>query len=68
MVAYAWDWVPKTDPNGLLEMPGSRTATSPDIHWYFANSPSMACPGGFGDEEAIRGVWMVDKKEKEVEH
>ncbi len=65
---YAWNWVRTTDSNAYLEMPGSRTATSPDIHWYFANSPSMACPGGFGDEEAIREVWMVDKKEKEVEH
>jgi hypothetical protein len=57
---YAWDWVRKTDPNGFLQMPGSRTATSPDIHWYFANDPSPACPTGFGDEEAIRAVWAAD--------
>jgi hypothetical protein len=30
---YAWDWVRKTDPNGFLEMPGSRTASSRDIRW-----------------------------------
>ena len=27
---YAWDWVRKTDPNGYLQMPGSRTVRSPD--------------------------------------
>ena len=26
---YAWDWVRKTDPNGYLQMPGSRTVRSP---------------------------------------
>ena len=26
---YGWDWVRKTDPNGHLEMPGSRTLRSP---------------------------------------
>ena len=35
--------------------------TSPDIHWYFANNRSPACPGGFGDEDAIRAVWAADK-------
>ena len=49
----------KTDPNGFVQMPGSRTASSPDIHWYFANDPSPACPTGFGDEEAIRAVWAA---------
>ncbi len=57
---YAWDWVRKTDPNGFLEMPGSRTATSADIHWYFANDPCAACPTGFGDEDAIRAIWAAD--------
>jgi hypothetical protein len=41
-------------------MPGSRTATSPDTRWYFANNPSPAVPTGLGDEEAIRAVWMGD--------
>ena len=58
---YAWDWVRKTDPNGYLQMPGSRTASSPDIHWYFANNPSPACPTGMGDEDAIRAVWAADE-------
>ena len=57
---YAWDWVRKTDPNGFLQMPGSRTASSPDIRWYFANNASPAVPTGFGDEEAIRAVWAAD--------
>jgi hypothetical protein len=43
-------------------MPGSRTCTSPDIHWYFANNPSTACPKGFGDEDAIRAVWAAKGK------
>jgi hypothetical protein len=47
-------------PNGYLEMPGSRTATSPDTRWYFANNPSPAVPNGMGDEEAIRAVWAAD--------
>jgi hypothetical protein len=58
---YAWDWVRKTDPNGYLEMPGSRTATSAETRWYFANNPSPAVPQGLGDEDAIRAIWMADK-------
>jgi hypothetical protein len=57
---YAWNWVRTTDANGYLEMPGSRTASSPDIHWYFANNPSPAVPTGLGDERAIRAIWMAD--------
>jgi len=57
---YAWDWVRNTDPNGWLEMPGSRTARSPDTQWYFANNPSSAVPTGLGDEGAIRAVWTTD--------
>ena len=56
---YAWYWVRKTDPNGYLEMPGSRTATSPETRWYIANNPSPAVPTGLGDEEAIRAVWAA---------
>jgi hypothetical protein len=57
---YAWDWVRDTDSNGYLEMPGSRTATSPDTKWYFANNPSPTVPTGLGDEDAIEAVWKVD--------
>ncbi len=59
---YAWDWVRKTDTNGWLEMPGSRTVTSPLDYrrWYFANNPSAAVPEGLGDEAAIHAVWSAD--------
>jgi len=59
---YAWDWVRTTDPNGYLQMPGSRTVRSPldGRRWYFANRPSRAVPDGLGDEEAIRAIWADD--------
>ncbi len=58
---YAWDWVRKTDSNGFLQMPGSRTLAYPVGHkrWYYANQPSPAVPDGFGDEAAIRAVWAA---------
>ncbi len=57
-LAYARDWVRRTDSNGFLEMPGSRTLAYPvdGKHWYYANEPSAAVPGGFGDESAIRSI------------
>ncbi len=60
---YAWNWVRQTDPNGYLEMPGSRTMRSPLDHrsWYYANAPSAAVPQGLDDEEAIRSIWAADK-------
>jgi hypothetical protein len=56
---YAVNWVRSTDPNGFLEMPGSRTMRSPIDHrsWYSANVPSPAVPDGLGDEVAIRAIW-----------
>lgn len=59
---YAWDWVRQTDPNGWLQMPGSRTLVSPldRKRWYYANNPSAAVPEGYGDEEAIKAVWTAD--------
>jgi hypothetical protein len=59
---YAWNWVRRNDPNGYLEMPGSRTETSPIDHrrWYSANDPSPAVPDGLGDEDAIRAIWKSD--------
>jgi hypothetical protein len=56
---YARDWVHTTDPNGFLQMPGSRTMRSPrdGKRWYYANSPSPSVPDGLGDEEAIRAIW-----------
>jgi hypothetical protein len=59
---YAWEWVRKADPNGFLQMPGSRTLRSPrdDHRWYFANTPSPATPRGYGQEETIRAIWAAD--------
>jgi pimeloyl-ACP methyl ester carboxylesterase len=63
---YAWDWVRKTDPNGHLQMPGSRTERSPldGRRWYYANQPSRAVPDGLGDEETIRAIWTADASGK----
>lgn len=60
---YAWNWLRTNDPNGHLEMPGSRTETSPLNHrrWYYANDPSAAVPDGLGDEDAIRAIWKSDR-------
>ena len=60
---YAWDWIRETDPNGFLQMPGSRVLHSPvdERHWYFANTPSAATPDGFDQEETIKAIWTVDK-------
>jgi hypothetical protein len=56
---YAWDWVRRTDTNGILQMPGSRTLASPQDKqwWYHANDPSPVVPEGYGDEGAIRSIW-----------
>ena len=61
---YASDWVRRTDSNGHLEMPGSRTLASPLDHkrWYYANNPSAAVPEGLGDEAAIRAIWNDQAK------
>lgn len=60
---YASEWVKKTDPDGYLEMPGSRTETSPLNRrgWYFANRPSAAVPDGLDDEDTIRALWKSDR-------
>ena len=58
---YARDWVRKTDPNGYLQMPGSRTLASPadGKRWYYANRPGPATPDGWGDESAIKAIWVA---------
>ena len=60
---YAWHWLKKTDPDGYLEMPGSRTETSPLNHrrWYYASRPSPTVPDGLGDEETIGAIWKADR-------
>jgi hypothetical protein len=61
---YAWDWVRAIDPNGYLQMPGSRTVRSPQDgrRWYYANRPSAAVSNGLGDEDAIRAIWESDAR------
>jgi regulation of enolase protein 1 (concanavalin A-like superfamily) len=60
---YAWEWIRQHDPNGYLQMPGSRTLANPvgKKIWYWANTPSNAVPTGFGQEETIRAIWVEDK-------
>jgi hypothetical protein len=57
---YAWQWVKETDPEGHLQMPGSRLL-SPGRpggpHWYWANTRSEACPNGSNTEATIRELW-----------
>ncbi|HEX4645149.1 MAG TPA: hypothetical protein VH598_06025 [Verrucomicrobiae bacterium] len=57
---YAWKWVAETDPNGHLEMPGSRImtpGTAGGARWYWANTRSEACPDGFNTEAVIKEIW-----------
>ena len=57
---YAWKWVDETEPEGHLEMPGSRIMTPGSgggARWYWANDSSAACPAGFGNEAVIRSIW-----------
>jgi len=59
---YAWNWIRQSDPNGHLEMPGSRNMVpgqgfnGPD--WFSANTRSAACPQGFNTEETIKEIWQ----------
>jgi hypothetical protein len=60
---YAWNWVKNTDPNGYLEMPGSRVLSPGRVggpRWYWANIRSTACPSGFNTEETIKEIWEAD--------
>lgn len=61
---YAWDWVRRTDPNGFLQMPGSRCLAHPvgDVRWYRANAKGDACPDGFSQEDAIKRIWDADRR------
>ena len=63
---YAWNWVRQTDPNGHLQMPGSRTLVSPldGQRWYYANNPGMTVPQGSGEEGSISAVWAADSRKR----
>lgn len=58
----AWRWVRANDPAGYLEMPGIRclSGSADGRRWYFANRPSPATPGGYGQEDVIRAIWKED--------
>jgi hypothetical protein len=60
---YASTWVHEHDPNGFLQMPGSRCLADPvnGLAWYEANTRGPACPNGFGQEETIRSIWAGDR-------
>jgi len=59
---YAWEWIRRTDPNGYLQMPGSRTLAAPvgKVNWYWANTRSEKAPRGFNQEETIKAIWAGD--------
>ncbi len=60
-IRYAWDWLRENDPNGWLEMVGSRDLLGISYHgsdWYYAHTfdaENMAY--GFNQEETIKAVW-----------
>ena len=60
-LAYAWQWIWENAPSGYLEMPGRRPAQTPvwaPTNWsYILNTPSEACPEGFGQEETVKALW-----------
>jgi hypothetical protein len=59
---YAWTWLKENDPNGHLEMPGSRVLRPGHPGgpgWYWANTRSDACPDGFNTEETIKELWAA---------
>ena len=61
---YAWKWVREHDPNGFLQMPGSRclAARRDPRRQYRANTASPACPDGFNQEQTLRAIWAADRR------
>jgi hypothetical protein len=64
-LAYAWKWLKQNDPEGHLEMPGSRVMDEgkgiDGPKWFWANTRSPACPGGFNLETVIQAIWRGDE-------
>jgi hypothetical protein len=56
---YAHNWIKQTDPDGHLEMPGTRMISCPNetLRTYFANTKSPTCPVGYSQEETIKKIW-----------
>jgi hypothetical protein len=61
---YAHNWIKQTDPNGHLEMPGTRMITCPNetLRTYFANTKSKTCPVGYSQEETIKKIWSAPQE------
>jgi CubicO group peptidase (beta-lactamase class C family) len=57
---YAHNWIKQADPNGHLEMPGTRMLSCPNetLRTYFANTKSSTCPVGYSQEETIKKIWI----------
>ncbi len=58
-LSYAWQWVKDHDANGFVEMPGMRGLADAvgEVHEYYANTRSAACPQGCNQEETILAIW-----------
>lgn len=57
---YAYHWLEDNAPNGYLRVPGYITiAPDPigEIWVYRLNTPSEACPHGFGQETTVKKLW-----------
>jgi len=61
LVFFLWNWLHDTDPDGHLEMPGSRVLSpgrgNGGPRWYWANTQSDAYPAGSNTEQAIKSLW-----------
>lgn len=55
---YAHQWVRQTDPNGFLQMPGSRIVTGAETNRYRANAYGPGCRTGKAQETTIKEIWM----------
>ncbi|MFB2121647.1 hypothetical protein [Parapedobacter sp. 2B3] len=56
-LVYADDWIERVDPNGFIQMPGSRVTSGTSGNRYRANATSDACPIGMGQEQVIKEIW-----------
>jgi hypothetical protein len=62
---YAHRWLRSADSAGYFQIPIRRLlgeapvsdSTGAPVWHYQANRPSLACPQGFGDEDAIAALW-----------
>lgn len=71
VLEYAYQWVRDLPDDGFAEMPGNRTAykrTSPTarsfFHYPYVPNSTLFYDKGFDDEEAIRNIWIADRKNR----